>query len=128
MKSMFSKLAVLLLAVTALLAPLTPLPVYAADAKQDVCTGLKATTGQSCGSGSDTRVNTILKLVLNVVSFVVGFAAVIMLIIGGLRYVMSSGDGSNTAGAKNTILYAVIGLAVVALAQIIVRFVLDRAT
>jgi hypothetical protein len=57
----------------------------------------------------------------------VGFVAVIMIIIGGLKYVTYSGDSSNINSAKNTILYAVVGLVVVALAQIIVKFVLAKA-
>jgi hypothetical protein len=54
--------------------------------------------------------------------------AVIMIIVGGLKYITSGGDSGNITSAKNTILYAIVGLIVVALAQIIVRFVLERAT
>jgi hypothetical protein len=49
-----------------------------------------------------------------------------MIIIGGLKYITSGGDSSNVTGAKNTILYAVVGLVVVAMAQFIVRFVLTK--
>jgi hypothetical protein len=49
-----------------------------------------------------------------------------MIIVGGVKYITSQGESSNITAAKNTILYAVIGLVVVALAQIIVRFVLER--
>ena len=59
---------------------------------------------------------------------VVGIAAVVMIIIGGLRYVTSNGDSGQVGNAKNTILYAVVGLVVVALAQVIVRFVVAKAT
>jgi Type IV secretion system pilin len=55
-------------------------------------------------------------------------AAVIAIIISGLRYVTSAGDSNSINGAKNTILYAVIGLVIVAMAQIIVKFVLGKAT
>jgi hypothetical protein len=51
-----------------------------------------------------------------------------MIIIGGLKYITSSGDSNNITSAKNTILYAIIGLVVVALAQFIVKFVLGKAT
>jgi uncharacterized membrane protein len=70
----------------------------------------------------------IIETVINVFSIVVGVVSVIMIIIGGLKYITSGGDSGNVSGAKNTILYAIIGLVVVALAQIIVRFVLDTAT
>jgi hypothetical protein len=46
--------------------------------------------------------------------------------VGGLKYITSQGDPNATATAKNTILYAAIGLVVVALAQVIVRFVIGR--
>lgn len=74
------------------------------------------------------RVNNIIKLVINIFSLVVGVISVIMIIIGGLKYITSGGDSGNVTGAKNTILYAIIGLVVVALAQVIVRFVLSRVS
>ncbi len=66
-----------------------------------------------------------IQTAIDIFSVVVGVIAVIMIIIGGLKYIMSSGDPSNITSAKNTILYAVIGLAIVALAQVIVLFVID---
>jgi hypothetical protein len=51
-----------------------------------------------------------------------------MIIWGGLKYITSGGDSGNVTGAKNTILYAIIGLIIVALAQFIVRFVLSKTT
>lgn len=68
----------------------------------------------------------IIATVINIFSLVVGVISVIMIIIGGLKYITSGGDSGNVTGAKNTILYAVIGLVIVALAQIIVRFVLTQ--
>jgi hypothetical protein len=75
----------------------------------------------------DEKINATISLVINMFSIVVGVVAVIMIIIGGFKYITSGGDSGNVTGAKNTILYAVIGLVVVALAQFIVRFVLERA-
>ncbi len=80
------------------------------------------------GTDAGTRLDSIIKLVINIFSMVVGVIAVIMIIVGGLKYITSSGDSGNVTSAKNTILYAIIGLVVVALAQIIVRFVLNKAT
>lgn len=79
------------------------------------------------GSASE-RVNSTIRLVINVFSLVVGVISVIMIIIGGLKYITSGGEAGNITGAKNTILYAIIGLVVVALAQVIVKFVLEKAT
>ena len=64
-----------------------------------------------------------IKQVLNIFSWIVGIASVIMIIYAGFKYVISQG-GDGTAQARNTILYAVVGLVVVALAQAIVRFVI----
>ncbi len=74
------------------------------------------------------RVDQIVGQIIDIMSLVVGFVAVIMIIIGGFKYVTSGGDSGNVTGAKNTILYAVVGLIVVALAQVIVRFVVAKAT
>ncbi len=70
----------------------------------------------------------LIKTIINVLSIIVGVVAVIMIIIGGFRYITSGGKQESVTGAKNTILYAVIGLVIVALAQIIVRFVLTKTT
>ena len=77
---------------------------------------------------ANTRVNNIITTTINIFSLVVGVVSVIMIIIGGLKYITSSGDSGNVTGAKNTILYAIIGLVVVVLAQVIVRFVLGKVT
>lgn len=97
---------------------------------QGTCLGTNSSESNAeCGSGEDAedRVNEIIRLVINIFSLVVGVISVIMIIIGGLKYITSGGESSNVSGAKNTILYAVIGLIVVALAQVIVRFVLQKA-
>jgi len=60
----------------------------------------------------------------NFMLFIVGALSVIMIIIGGLRYVISGGDNSNVTSAKNTILYAVVGLVVSMLAYAAINFVI----
>jgi hypothetical protein len=66
----------------------------------------------------------IFNTVTNVLLFVIGAISVIMIIIGGLRYVLSGGDSSNVTAAKNTILYAIVGLIVALLAYAVINFVL----
>ena len=56
----------------------------------------------------------------------VGVVSVIMIIIAGFKYVTIGGNDSSVTSAKNTILYAIVGLVIVALAQVIVRFVLTN--
>lgn len=61
----------------------------------------------------------------NTVLMAVGLIAVIMLILGGLRYITSGGDAKKVTDAKNTILYAIIGLIISVLSYAIVNFVLS---
>lgn len=66
----------------------------------------------------------IFKTITNILLFLVGAVSVIMLIIGGVRYVVSGGDSSAVTGAKNTILYAIVGIVVAVLAYALVNFVI----
>lgn len=68
----------------------------------------------------------IFQTVANILIFIVGIIAVIMLIIGGIRYAISGGDDSNVKAAKNTILYAIVGLVVAFLAFAAVNFVVTQ--
>ncbi|MBR5939128.1 hypothetical protein IKZ77_01070 [Candidatus Saccharibacteria bacterium] len=67
----------------------------------------------------------VFKQVTNTVLYIVGIIAVIMLIIGGIKYVVSGGDSKKVTDAKNTILYAIIGLIIAFLAFAIVNFVIS---
>lgn len=91
-----------------------------ADSKTQVCDAI----GGCQGGGSD--ISNVIKTVINIMSAIGGIIAVIMIIIGGIRYITSSGDSNSTASARNTIIYALVGLVVVAFAQVIVQFVLER--
>ncbi len=64
--------------------------------------------------------------VTRIVSYLVGVASIIAIIIGGFKYVVSGGDSSGIQSAKNTILYAVVGIAIAASAQAIIIFVLNK--
>lgn len=66
----------------------------------------------------------VFTTIVNVLLFIIGAISVIMLIIGGIRYTLSGGDSGAVTSAKNTILYAIIGLVVAFLAFAIVNFVL----
>ncbi len=63
--------------------------------------------------------------ITNTVLYAVGVISVVMLIYGGLRYVVSGGDSKKVTDAKNTIMYAIIGLIIAILAYAIVNFVLN---
>lgn len=84
--------------------------------------------GVDCAKGKDQSANLfgktgIFKTVTNVLLFLIGAVSVIMLIVGGIRYVLSGGDSTAVTAAKNTILYAIIGIIVALLAYAIVNFV-----
>ena len=86
-------------------------------------------TDTNCSTTSATdKINNIIHTIINLLSAVVGIVAVVMIIIGGLRYITSGGNDTGVASAKNTILYAIIGLIIVAFAQILVRFTLSKVS
>lgn len=72
--------------------------------------------------------DSIFTTIVNVLLFVIGAISVIMLIIGGIRYTVSAGDSGNVTAAKNTIMYAIIGLVIAFLAFAIVNWVLGSIT
>lgn len=129
MKSLLKKISIYLSTLAIVLTATAPLPALAAT-KDDVCDGLALTGTQGCDpaatAAAESNVEKIIQTVINLLSLAVGIIAVIFIIIGGLKYVTSSGDSNNVNSAKNTILYALIGLVIVVLAQVIVRFVLGQ--
>ena len=68
----------------------------------------------------------IFRTITNILLFLVGAISVIMLIIGGIRYVISGGDQQAVTNAKNTILYAIVGIIVAFLAYAAVQFVISQ--
>jgi hypothetical protein len=96
------------------------------SAKQQLQCGACGAAGQTTcePSTSSTSVNNTVKTAINLLSVVAGVAAVIMLMVGGFRYVTSGGNAESIKSARSTITYAIIGLIIVAIAQVIVRFVL----
>ena len=66
----------------------------------------------------------IITTIINTMLFIAGALSVIMIIFGGLRYVTSAGNSSNVTAAKNTVMYAIIGLIVAFLAYAAVNFIL----
>ncbi|HUO61870.1 MAG TPA: pilin [Candidatus Bathyarchaeia archaeon] len=79
-----------------------------------------------CGATSKDDFSTIMHNIINTMLFVLGMIAVLMIVIGGIRYTTSNGDSAATKSAKDTILYSVIGLVVAIMAYAIVNFVVGR--
>jgi TRAP-type C4-dicarboxylate transport system permease small subunit len=85
-------------------------------------------TDECSSSDATTKLSNLVHTIVNLLSAIVGIVAVIMIIVGGLRYITSGGNDTSVTSAKNTILYAIIGLIIVALAQVLVRFTLNKIT
>ena len=92
-----------------------------------------APAGVNAARGDNTPTNlingdtSIVKRGINIMLFGVGVLSVIMLIFGGFRYVISGGKKESVTNAKNTILYAIIGLLVAVFAYAIINFILGAA-
>jgi len=112
-----SLLAPFAVAVCLLLSPV------AAHAQESIESGADA----AHGSGQPTSLlgdGSIFTRVTDILLYIVGILSVIMLIIGGLRYVLSGGNSTAVTAAKNTILYAIVGVVVAILAYAIIHFVI----
>ena len=80
-----------------------------------------------CASKND-NISGIIRNVVNILLYIIGAISVIMLIFGGIRYATSAGNANSVKAAKDTILYAVVGLAIAVLAYAIVNFVIGALT
>ena len=90
---------------------------------------LSVSAGANAARGTDQVADLFgaqgtFRTITNVLLFLIGAISVIMLIIGGLRYVVSGGDSTAVQNAKNTILYAIVGVIVAILAYAVVEFVI----
>lgn len=124
-RTIYSLLATLVLAL-GLFSPLALQHVSAQTATDEVCAGIATASGAGC-NGSNTTLNKVVANGVNILSIVIGIVAVIMIMVGGFKYITAAGDSGQINSAKSTILYAIVGLVVAALAQSIVRFVLNAA-
>lgn len=134
-KRLIASVSVLGLLIAPAVAMAAPVAVYAAGA--DDCGGIQTCLGGGVtatdpNSTSDQlnaneRVTGIAQTVIKIFSWVVGIISVIMVIVGGFQYVTSGGDSGKVTTAKNTIMYALIGIVIVALSQLMVNYVLAKA-
>ena len=100
--------------------------LYIADSGSSIIDqGIQKGCGSSCPNSS-TLTQTTIPTVVNTLLYFVGAIAIIMIVVGGLRYVISAGNPAAIQSAKNTILYAIVGLLLAASAFAIVSFVTGR--
>lgn len=121
----------------AMVALFTPAIAMAETASENINQGLgcgsnlSVSTDGGCEAdttGGAERIQGIVTVVINIISVIVGIVAVVMIIWGGFKYITAGGDSGNVTTARNTIIYAIVGLVIVALAQFIVQFVLTQLT
>jgi hypothetical protein len=101
---------------------LMPAPMVSANAIDDACA---ADPNSTICQNKDQEIGPIITTVINVLLFIIGIISVIMIIIGGIMYSTSAGDAGTVTKAKNTVLFAVVGLVIAFLAFAIVNWVID---
>lgn len=120
---------------------LVAVPVLSGVASADIVGSLCKGTNEAADTGSGTTcdkggnggdpsagLGDLAAKAVNFFTIVVGAIAIIMVIYGGFRYITSGGDSGKVGSAKNTLIYAIVGLIIVALAQILVHFVINTAS
>lgn len=129
MKQLLSRIiAPLLIIIMTSLVPVAPVAAGSScpnsnDSKGQVLQGISV-SGSNCDtSGVDSAVNAAV----TILSYVVGIVAVIMIIIAGFKYLTSGGDANKVGSAKSTLIYAIIGIVIAVLAQVIVHYVVNTA-
>jgi Type IV secretion system pilin len=136
-----NKLKIIMLSLTTMFSVLAvPAVVFAADpapattaatGKDAVCQGVSFATGADGAGACNTdaaagKIPGIVNLAIRLFQMVIGIIAIFTVIQAGLSYITSGGDAAKTKTARERIIYAAVGLFVVVLAEIIVRFVLNR--
>ena len=96
------------------------------NARNQACGGVNLSNSKTTCANESASVGSLVNTIINIISWIVGIAAILMVIVGGFRYVISGGDSNATASARNTIIYALIGLAIAAMAQLLIHFVLNQ--
>jgi hypothetical protein len=131
-KLIFGLLSLVAFSVIAL-SPIAVLAQDAGDPLKEACSRPNAASSDVCRTyRNDAKgdkilgPNGIVTKIIQTLVFVVAAITVIAVIVGGLQYVLSGGDPNGTKQAKDTILYALIGLVVALFAQVIVSFVLSK--
>jgi hypothetical protein len=105
---------------------LAPATVSAATIGSKIIEGCKDVAGEECKEGTGNGLKDVITKVVDLLSYFIGAIAVFMVIFGGFKYLTSGGDSGKVGEAKNTILYAMLGLAVVIFARAIVAFVITQ--
>lgn len=107
---------------------ITPLATTYADTTDVFTSACSANSSDTtlCKDTKGSSIFSIIKTIIQIMLIVAGIIAVIMIIIGGIRYMTSNGDQADVKAAKDTILYAIIGLIVCMIAFSVVTWVIGK--
>ena len=127
-KSMVKKTIFWIVAITSLV--LLGSAIFGSDAMAQVgaggaISGINSARGDGVPDNLASGDDSIIRRVINLMLYAVGVISVIMLIYGGFRYVISGGQKESVTAAKNTILYAIVGLIISIFSYAIVKFVIS---
>jgi len=127
------KIFILLLTVFSSLALLMSAKVLAVDPLIDACTGSGSSSAvcqdrqaAAGGTKTDNAITHTIKVAADIIAAITGVIAVVMIMVGGFTYITSGGSPEKLTTARNRITYSLMGLAIVALAWAIIRFVIDN--
>lgn len=98
-----------------------------ASTSSEIQSGIDQATGGNVSSDPAGSLSSIIRDILNILSAFAGILAVVMIIVAGFRYTASAGSEESVKKAKSSIVYAIIGVVIVAVAQVIVHFVIVSA-
>jgi hypothetical protein len=104
-------------------------PAYAANVFSGACgtgSGSSAVCAKQSTSNPLTGSKGLIQKVTRIIAIIAGLAAVIVILVGGIMYITSGGDAGKVSSAKNTIIYAVVGLVIIVMAQAIIGFVISK--
>lgn len=86
-----------------------------------------ACTDENNGQGSKTNpLITVIKAAIDILSWIIGIAAIIGVVVSGLRFITANGDSGGVASARSSLIFSLVGVAIAVMAQLIVVFVLDK--
>lgn len=127
----FAVLSMTLLFCAVFFAPLT---VHATDVFNDICTNKNGVNVQNSTVCKSKNVSGnplfgpegVLTKAIQIVSLIVGVVAVVMIMVGGLKLITSGTNPQDVSKARETIIYALVGVLIAAVAQVIVQFFLKR--
>ncbi len=101
-------------------------PAGALDIYKDACSGPAGSQSQLCKDKTNSSLNGLVKVVVDFLMWLAVIISVIVIILSGIKYATSGGEAQKISSAKNTLLGAVIGVAVAILAHAMVSFILKQ--